>query len=126
MYTAIPEIQALHDAKLYSDLCNAAEARGARLAQLEDQFNQAALSGYFFAPAEFAPLVRDPITRRMRTASVGEVLSDSLDITGGPQLHDVLMVLADVAKGEPKAQEAAKNVFAAMAKAWVGSLKDEV
>lgn len=81
-------------------------------AYLNGAFMRAALAGDMAADAQFASRVR-----ATSVPTVAEVLTDSLDYTGGPELAEVLGLLTAAAKGVD-VTAASRELLVRMANAW--------
>lgn len=98
---------------------------------MADEFLAAVRAGRITAPAVFAPKTADHVapkkadgSRYLRYQTVAEVMAESLDYGGGPQMADVMGLLCRVAKGEVQtaaARELLNRMAASFAKYNVGS-----
>jgi len=78
------------------------------------------------APAPWAPTLgdyshpfREGVPQPQRIPALHEVLTDSLDYAGGPQMAEVMQLLLNVAHGDAgKAPEQARVLLDRMARTW--------
>jgi hypothetical protein len=123
--SAIFEIETQRSASATSETLISAEKYQCRLDRLERQFKALVLACDMNAPALIADPRKDYRTRLMRPATVGEMMHESLDYGGGPQIEEVMELLANAAFGR-NVQPIAQDLLARMAEKFADHRIDEV